>query len=239
VQLGNSHSPPGTSTPDPAAKPPAASGMVPLPLPNGGAGDNKPEASKKGVWIIIALIAVVACVGLLYAGVLSLPAAVAGPVNAALSKIPGSSKAASTNSSGLSGMQQKIAHAPYNAIQSARQALAVASNHVQETTAAIAAHRLGGGTGVVAAASAKKTPVTPPSAFATISSKGTTAVTWPEVRVTGVVGSADGHHFARVNGRLLVVGERVDGMTVGAITKRGVTLKMGEEEREYFVSSHK
>jgi hypothetical protein len=38
---------------------------------------------------------------------------------------------------------------------------------------------------------------------------------------------------------LLVVGERVDGMTVGAITKRGVTLKMGEEEREYFVSSHK
>jgi hypothetical protein len=209
-------------------------------LPNGGAENSKPESSKKRLWIVLGLIALVACVGLIYAGVIPLPSAVAGPVNAAMSKIPGlGSKAASTNESGLSALQQKIAHAPYNAIQSARQALAVASNHVHETTAAIEAHRSGGGTGVVVAASAKKTPVTPPSAFATISSKGSTASTWPEVRVTGVVSSADGHHFARVNGRLLVVGERVDGMTMEGITKRGVTLRMGEEVREYFVSSHK
>ena len=59
------------------------------------------------------------------------------------------------------------------------------------------------------------------------------AVVWPKVEVTAIIGHAQGHYFARVNHRLVTVGDTIRGMTVVGISAQSVKFAQGGAEREF------
>jgi hypothetical protein len=61
---------------------------------------------------------------------------------------------------------------------------------------------------------------------------------WPEVRITAAIGDQQSKWFARINGRLVSVGDSVDGMSVVAISAQRVTLAAGNgQQRDFYVGA--
>ena len=60
---------------------------------------------------------------------------------------------------------------------------------------------------------------------------------WPDLKVTAAIGDRQGKWFARINGRLLTVGDTAEGTTVVAISAQRVIMGYGELQHEYYVGS--
>lgn len=58
---------------------------------------------------------------------------------------------------------------------------------------------------------------------------------WTNVHVTAIIGDANGHFFARINRRLVKVGDTVSGLTVVSISSQKVKVARGSEVREFQV----
>lgn len=86
--------------------------------------------------------------------------------------------------------------------------------------------------GAIVAAAIPAAPAAKPRAAASVA---VPAGTWTNVQVTAIIGDAKGRFFARVNRRLVTVGDIVGSMTVVAISSEKVRFAQGGEEREYHV----
>jgi hypothetical protein len=61
---------------------------------------------------------------------------------------------------------------------------------------------------------------------------------WPDVKITAIIGGAQqGKWLARINGKLVSVGETIDGVNVVAISAQSVTLAANGQQRELPVGS--
>ena len=150
----------------------------------------------------------------------------------------------------LTTVQQQVAHDYSLADQLAatKRAMAAEAARVRGSTAAQHAHTPSGGVAVVVfrtaavavARSATGATGTVPAAIPVVAKSGVTPAVkpiqvWSNVLVSGVIGGPHGRYYARVNRRVVGVGDMVDDMTVTAVSPRSVTLARHGDEREFMV----
>jgi hypothetical protein len=63
---------------------------------------------------------------------------------------------------------------------------------------------------------------------------------WPVIKITAVIGAQQGKSLARINGRLVSQGDRIESLTVEAIAPQCVTLVAGTgERRDFYVGANR
>ena len=62
---------------------------------------------------------------------------------------------------------------------------------------------------------------------------------WPTIKVTAAIGDRSSNWVASVNGRLVTVGDTVDGAVVVAISSRCVTLACEGQQRDFYIGSRR
>jgi len=60
-------------------------------------------------------------------------------------------------------------------------------------------------------------------------------VAWPTIKLTAIIGGPHIRSFARVNGKLVTLGDTVESMPVAAISTQGVTLICKGQHRDFYV----
>lgn len=62
-------------------------------------------------------------------------------------------------------------------------------------------------------------------------------VVWPAIKITAVIAGQHSKSFARINGRLVSIGDTFDNMTVVAISPQYVTMSSNGQERDFYVGT--
>ena len=234
---------------EPAATPaPAPVLAAPQPL-----ADDAPPSSRKGLLLVVVLL--LAAAGGAYFLMGSGPKADAAKKLFAqlVALVPGMGSAATTNAVVLTDAQRKIVadYSPAKPINEAKRVKNLVRNRVadqdDEATNAAAvtgAPREGGATSNASAAASKpaatahKKPSHPSASAAAATNTAAAAEkanNWPEIKVTASIGGANSKWFARINGQLVRVGDKIDGATVSSIAADHVTMDFGGETRNFHV----
>jgi hypothetical protein len=166
-------------------------------------------------------------------------------------RLPGTDAATASNHSvARTPAQQRLVeeYSPIRPINEARRVKELEHNRV-------AGERPTGTTGAVAvaampvAAGATSTPMVLPKPAATRSGTSSPSqppiaapvsekpFVWPAIRITATIGDQHGKWFARINGRLVTVGDTVDGAVVVAISDQCVTLRYNGQQRDYGIGA--
>lgn len=181
--------------------------------------DDVPPSSRKGLLLVVVLL--LAATGGAYFLMGS------GPKADAVKKffaqlgavVPGMGKSATTNAVVLTDAQRKFVaeYSPVKPINEAKRVKNLAHNRV-------------------AGQDDEATNVASPSAAATnTAATADKATNWPEIKVTAAIGGANSKWFARINGQLVRVGDKVDGATVTLIAADHVTMGFSGEQRNFHV----
>jgi len=85
-----------------------------------------------------------------------------------------------------------------------------------------------------AAATTEKSRTSRPPVAAPVAEK---PFVWPAINVTAAIGDRQSKWIARVNGRLVTVGDTIDGALVVAISTQRVTLACNGQQRDFFMGA--
>ena len=173
----------------------------------------------------------------------------------------GAGTAASTNGVVLTPAQRQVVleYSPLKPINDVKRVKALARSRVEgqddeetnqvgtaATAKAVAAPASPAGAPVPAPASAAQPasvsnppPAHPATPSATATSKPAGSAAWPEFQITAAIGGLNSKWYARINGQLVKVGDKVDGATVTAIAPDLITLDFNGEQRSFHVGGRR
>ncbi len=174
-----------------------------------------------------------------------------GVLKLAARYLPGPGAVTTNVAVALTPTQQQLVsdYSPAKPINEAKRVKAVAGSRVEGQEAIEPAQVMTSDVAVVAGrtvpapamaatpgAPAAVTPVVA-SPAAAVPSAAVKPSNWPAIKITAVIAGQNARSFARVNNRLVSVGDTVDSMNVLAISTQRVTLAWNGQQRDFYVGT--
>ncbi len=178
-------------------------------------------------------------------------AAKKGVLTLAARYLPGQGAVTTNPAVALTPAQQRLVseYSPAKPINEAKRVKAIAGSRVDGQDASEPVQTMTSAVAVVAgrtvpAPAMAATPGAPAAVTPVVASPAAAAPAdavkysnWPAIKITAVIGGQNARSFARVNNRLVSVGDTVDSMNVLAISSQRVTLAWNGQQRDFYVGN--
>jgi len=262
IGTGNNNALPGCQpTPDsePSVPPPIPPPIPPpLNMPNPSLAEGR--SNGRNFLVVVAMLVIVVTGVLLFIGNGNMGAGFdvvrKKVLQLAAPYLPGKGAVATNSTVALTPLQQKLVsdYSPAKPINEAKRVKAIAGSRVGSTedgdtnSAAIAAAVPV--TSVIPlqpppapeVSTESRRPPAPETGKPGVSAAATKPVKptiWPAIKISAAIAPQNAKAFARVNGRLVSVGDIVDTMTVTAINSQYVTLSCNGQQRDFYVGTNR
>lgn len=243
---------PDNVTPAAASGPPPLDSVAPggMPMPASPAVTAE-RGNSKPFMLAVVLVVLLVTGGAMYLGHGNVGAgfgeAKKGVLTLAARYLPGPGVVTTNAAVALTPAQQRLVsdYSPVKPINEAKRVKAVAGSRVEGQEAIEPGQAMTSAVAVVAAAPAMAaTPGAPAAVTPVVASPAAVAPSdavkssnWPAIKITAVIAGQNARSFARVNNRLVSVGDTVDSMNVLAISTQRVTLAWNGQQRDFYVGT--